>query len=36
LGRNKKGNVFGILSHLKKMSKSNDVRAQNKTFLSSI
>jgi len=34
-GRNKKGKVFGILSQLKKLSKSNDVHAQNKTFLSS-
>ena len=33
--RNKKSNVFGILSQLKKRSKSNDVHAQNKTFLSS-
>ena len=34
-GRNKKGKVFGILSQLKKISKSNDVHAQNKMFLSS-
>jgi hypothetical protein len=34
-GRNKKGKVYGILSQLKKLSKSNDVHAQNKTFLSS-
>jgi hypothetical protein len=34
-GRNKKGKVFGILSQLKKLSKFNDVHAQNKTFLSS-
>ena len=34
-GRNKKGKVFGILSQLKKTGKSNDVHAQNKTFLSS-
>jgi len=31
-GRNKKGKVFGIISQLKKLSKSNDVHAQNKTF----
>ena len=31
--RNKKGKVFGILSQLKKLSKPNDVHAQNKTFL---
>jgi len=31
--RNKKGKVFGILYQLKKLSKSNDVRAQNKTFV---
>ena len=35
-GKNKKGKVFGILSQLKKISKSNDVHAQNKTFLSSM
>ena len=34
-GRNKKGKVFGILSQLKKLTKSNVVRAQNKTFFSS-
>ena len=34
-GRNKKGKVFGILSQLKKLSNSNDVHAQNKTFLNS-
>jgi len=34
-GRNKKGKVFGMLSQLKKPSKSNDVHAQNKMFLSS-
>jgi len=34
-GRNRKGKVFGILSQLKKTVKSNDVHAQNKTFLSS-
>jgi len=28
----KKGKVFGILSHLKELSKSDDVHAQNKTF----
>jgi len=28
-GRNKKGKVFGILSQLKKLSKTNDVDAQN-------
>jgi hypothetical protein len=28
-GRNKKGKVFGILNQLKKLSKSNDVHAQN-------
>jgi len=27
-GRNKKGKVFGILSQLKKLRKSNDVHAQ--------
>jgi hypothetical protein len=32
-GRNKKGKVFGILSRLKKLSKSNDVHSQNKTLL---
>jgi len=32
-GRNKKGKVFGILSQLKKLSKSNDVHTQNKTFV---
>jgi hypothetical protein len=32
-GRNKKGKVFGILSQLKKWSKSHDAYAQ-KTFLS--
>ena len=32
-GRNKKGKVFGILSYVKKKSKSNDVHAQNITFL---
>jgi hypothetical protein len=32
LGRNKKGKVFGILSRLKKLSKSNDVNAQNNVF----
>jgi len=31
-GRNKKGKVFGTISQLKKLSKSNDVHAQNKTF----
>jgi hypothetical protein len=31
----KKGKVFGILSQFKKLSKSNDVHAQNKMFLSS-
>jgi hypothetical protein len=34
-GRNKKGKDSGILSQLKKLSKSNDVHAQNETFLSS-
>jgi len=34
-GRNKKGKVLGILNQLKKLSKSNDVHAQNNTFLSS-
>jgi hypothetical protein len=34
-GRNKKGKVCGILRQLKKLSKSHDVHAQNKTFLSS-
>ena len=34
-GSNKEGKVFGILSQFKKLSKSNDVHAQNKTFLSS-
>jgi hypothetical protein len=34
-GIDKKRKVFGILSHLKKLSKSNDVHAQNKTFISS-
>ena len=29
----KKGKVFGIPRQLKKLSKSNDVHAQNKTFL---
>ena len=33
-GRNKKGEVFGILSQVKELSKSNDVHEQ-KTFLSS-
>ena len=32
LEETKKSTVFGILSHLKKLSKSNDVHAQNKTF----
>jgi hypothetical protein len=31
-GRNEIGKVFGILCYLKKMSKSNDVRAQNNVF----
>jgi len=31
-GSNKKGKVFGILSQFKKLSKSNDVHVQNKTF----
>jgi hypothetical protein len=31
-GRNKKGRVFGIHSQLKKLSKSNDVHAQNNVF----
>jgi hypothetical protein len=30
--KEKKGEVFGILSRLKKLTKSNDVHAQNKTF----
>jgi len=30
--KKKKGKVFGILSQLKKLSKSNDVLAQNNTF----
>jgi hypothetical protein len=33
LEETKKGTVFGIISQLKKLSKSNDVHAQNKTFL---
>jgi hypothetical protein len=33
LGYFSKGKVFGILSQLKKLSKSNDLRAQNRTFL---
>jgi len=33
-GRNKKGKAFGILSQMKNLSKSNDVHAQNKTFVS--
>jgi hypothetical protein len=33
--RNKTGKVFGILSQLEKLNKSNDVHARNKTFLSS-
>ena len=32
-GRNKKGKVFGTLNQLKNLSKSNDVHAQDKTFL---
>jgi len=32
-GRNKEGKVFGILSCLKKLSKSNDVHAQNNFFI---
>jgi hypothetical protein len=32
----KKGKVLGILNQLKKQSKSNDVHAQNNTFLSSM
>jgi len=32
-GRNKKGKVFGTLGQLKNLSKSNDVHAQNKTYL---
>jgi hypothetical protein len=34
--RNKKGKVFGIRSQLKKLSKYNDVHAQNKTLFSSM
>ena len=33
-GRNKKGKDFDILSQLPRLSKSNDVHAQHKTFLS--
>jgi len=33
LEETKKGKVFGILGQLKKMSKSNDLHAQNKTLL---
>jgi len=33
-GRNKKGKAFGILCQLKKLSKSNDVHAQNFFFSS--
>jgi hypothetical protein len=32
----KKGKVFGILSQLKKLSKSNEMHSQNKTFFSSM
>jgi hypothetical protein len=35
IGRNKKGKVIGISSQLKKLSKSNDVHAQNETLVSS-
>jgi len=31
-GSNKKGKALGILSQLKKLSKSNEVHAQNQTF----
>jgi hypothetical protein len=33
LEETKKGKVFGIFSHKKKLSKSNDVHAQDQTFL---
>jgi len=33
--KKKKGKLLGIRSQLKKLNKSNDVHAQNKTFLSS-
>jgi hypothetical protein len=34
-GRNKTGKVFGMLSQLEQVSKSNDVHAQHKMFLNS-